>query len=235
MTGLLQKKHNTLPRSKYGYIEPSAAKNAIQRLGTPVRLLKLFYESLNVQLVLFQGDTCRYVYTPPNWDTLSWKEKDTVVLNIWSNHVFTYDKIVNKIPFNAKKFVHLDKKLVSLDEAEEKYDFSKMQPFTWGDLMVAIQERARGTFFWTTQMLDETFFNSLEDHKISFYPRWRTPEQCRSIYIPLGDKTKSGVRIVKLPDNYNTLVKFADMLQSRGVNLKYMGESSGVFTVIYSN
>ena len=58
--------------------------------------------------------------------------KDTVVLNIWSNHVFTYDKTVNKIPFNAKKFVHLDKKLVSLEEAEEKYDFSKMQPFTWG-------------------------------------------------------------------------------------------------------
>ena len=45
--------------------------------------------------------------------------KDTVVLNIWSNHVFTYDKTVNKILFNANKFAHLDKELVSLDEAEE--------------------------------------------------------------------------------------------------------------------
>ena len=99
--------------------------------------------------------------------------------------------------------------------------------------MVAIQERARGTIFWTTQMLDKNFFNGLEDHKISFYPRWRTPEQCRSIYIPLGDKTKSGVRIVKLPDNYDTLVRFADALQSRGVNLKYMGESAGVLAYRY--
>ena len=28
--------------------------------------------------------------------------------------------------------------------------------------MVAIQERARGTIFWTTQILDEAFFNGLE-------------------------------------------------------------------------
>ena len=57
--------------------------------------------------------------------------KHTVVLNIWSNHVFTYDKTVNKTPLNAKEFAHLDKGLVSLDEAEEKFDFNKMQPFAW--------------------------------------------------------------------------------------------------------
>ena len=38
-----------------GYIKPDVAVDAIKTHGTPVRLLKLFFESLGCRLVLFKG------------------------------------------------------------------------------------------------------------------------------------------------------------------------------------
>ena len=124
----IAKAHNKQPVLEHGYIKPDAACLAIQKHGTPVRLLKLFYEQLDVRLVLYQGPDCRYVHTPSDWEERPWHEKDTVVLNIWSKHVFTYDAAVNKVNnFNAKPYkAHPERKLVSLDEAEQKYDFSSM-------------------------------------------------------------------------------------------------------------
>ena len=108
-----------------------------------------------------------------------------------------------------------------------------MQPFAWEDLAVAVQECSRGTIFRTTQKLDESFFDGLEDNKISLVPNWRTPERCRSIYVPLGDKTKSGLRIVNVPENYELLLRFANTLRDRGLNIKYRGETSGVLAYKY--
>ena len=159
-----------------GYIKPDVAVDAIKTHGTPVRLLKLFYESLGCRLVLFQGPTRRYVHIPDDWSTRPWNEKDTVVLNIWSNHVFTYNNSVNDIPFHPKKPFHAEFKLTSLKDREEQFDFKTMKPFSWADLAVAVREKANGTIFYTTQFLDHSFCDGLEDHNYAFCPSWKTPE-----------------------------------------------------------
>ena len=159
-----------------GYIKPDVAANAIKTHGTPVRLLKLFYESLGCRLVLFQRSTCRYVHIPDDWSTRPWNEKDTVVLNIWSNHVFTYNNSVNDIPFHPKEPFHAEFQLASLKPREDRFDFKTMKPFSWADLAVAVQEKANGTIFYITQFLDHSFFDGLEDHNYTFCPSWKTPE-----------------------------------------------------------
>ena len=55
--------------------------------------MTMFYQKLNVRLVIYHGSLCRYVHTPLNWDQLSHR-KNTVVLNIWGNHIFTDHSIV---------------------------------------------------------------------------------------------------------------------------------------------
>ena len=66
-----------------------AAREAVQKHGTPVAMLQKFYVELGLRLVIYHGSLCRYVHTPSNWDRR--KEKNTVLLNSWGNHVFTYD------------------------------------------------------------------------------------------------------------------------------------------------
>ena len=45
-----------------------AAREAIQKHGTPVGLLRRFYLELGVRLVIYHGSLCRYVHTPLCWD-----------------------------------------------------------------------------------------------------------------------------------------------------------------------
>ena len=67
--------------------------------------------------MMFQGPTCRYVYTPPSWDIRPQHAKNTVILNIWSNHVFTYDRAVAHTTFTAKERpVHYELRLAPLRE-----------------------------------------------------------------------------------------------------------------------
>ena len=67
-----------------------------------MRLLEMFYKELKVRLVIFSGSTCRYVHTPADWDTRSKDEKHTVVLNVWGDHVFTYDRAVHDRQFKER-------------------------------------------------------------------------------------------------------------------------------------
>merc|ERR1711893_52513 len=45
-----------------------AAREAIQKHGTPVGLLRRFYLELGVRLVIYHGALCRYAHTPLDWD-----------------------------------------------------------------------------------------------------------------------------------------------------------------------
>ena len=65
------------------------AKEAVIEHGTPVRLLQLFYQ--DVRLVSYNGSVCRYVNVPSDWETRPEHKRKTIVLNVWGNHVFTYD------------------------------------------------------------------------------------------------------------------------------------------------
>ena len=96
----------------------TTARAAIQKHGTPVRLLELFYRKMGVRLIIFQGSTCRYVHIPDDWNERNSSDKITVVLNIWNNHVFTYKRDVHDIPFMAKQPKHCDRLLISWQKDE---------------------------------------------------------------------------------------------------------------------
>ena len=97
--------------------QTTSARDALLKHGTPMRLLELFYKKLNVRLVIYQGATCRYVHTPTDWDARSKQEKNTVVLNVWSHHVFTYDRNVHDCQFEA---------LVSLRDEQDRCQYDTM-------------------------------------------------------------------------------------------------------------
>ena len=101
-----------------------------------------------------------------------------------------------------------------------------MKPFSWADLAVAMQEQAHGTLFYTTQFMGHSFFDGLEDHNYTFCPIFKTPERCSSIFIPFGNK-KRGVRIVHVPEHYDKLTKFVEVINQKGYRLNYMCESVG--------
>ena len=68
--GFVSKEANTGElAATYRTQDPKKARETIKEHGTPLRLLELFYKKLGVRLVLFQGADCRYVHTPPGWET----------------------------------------------------------------------------------------------------------------------------------------------------------------------
>ena len=70
-------------------------------------------------------------------------------------------KQVDKLQFNPKPIEHYEKLLVSLRDVEDKYEFGDVQPFSWDDLRVAIQE-CKKALFWTTERLGHEFFEGLD-------------------------------------------------------------------------
>ena len=86
------KKRTRLTPPEAPNAEATLAREALLAHGTPMHLLELFYTHLGVGLVIYYGKTCRCVHTPDNWESRSKDEKHTVVLNVWSNHVFTHTR-----------------------------------------------------------------------------------------------------------------------------------------------
>ena len=67
------------------------ARKCIRTFGTPGRLLVAFYRRLDVKLVLMNGSRCAHIWEPENWATRGRDAKVTVVLNVWCDHVSTYN------------------------------------------------------------------------------------------------------------------------------------------------
>ena len=67
------------------------AAECVRSFGTPVKLLQAYYSSLDVRLVLMNGSRCARIWQPDNWATRGKDQKVTVVLNVWGDHVSTYD------------------------------------------------------------------------------------------------------------------------------------------------
>jgi hypothetical protein len=57
----------------------------------PVRLLQAYYKQLGVKLVLMNGSRCAQIWEPVDWATRYKDNKVTVVLNVWNDHVSTYE------------------------------------------------------------------------------------------------------------------------------------------------
>ena len=207
-----------------------AAREALQKHGTPMRLLELFYKKLNVRLVIFSGATCRYVHTPDDWDSRGKDDKHTVVLNVWSNHVFTYDRETHNRTFQAHSRKAIPEiALITLRDNDERYNYENMLPLNWALVLQTIQECVRGTVFWTTSEMNEDFFKPLEDMDVTFTPFWPTPAACTGIFIPIGDKKKAGIRIKRVPDEHRALHAFCQSVQEQlHLKLTYCGESKAV-------
>ncbi len=56
-----------------------------------MRLLVAFYGRLNVKLVLMSGSRCTHEWQPGDWEARGQDARVTGILNVWSDHVFTYD------------------------------------------------------------------------------------------------------------------------------------------------
>ena len=67
---------------------------------------------------------------------------------------------------------------------------------------------------------------ALSDHNYTFCPSWKTPGGCRSIFIPFSNE-KHGLRIVNVPEHYEKLTNFVEVLNQKGYRLDYMCESAG--------
>ena len=98
------------------------AKAAVVEHGTPVRLLQHFYK--DVRLVIYNGSECRYVHVPENWESWPERRRKTVVLNVWGNHVFTYDNPQARNP-KVKKAYYVKACVQTLVEVEDRNLFHR--------------------------------------------------------------------------------------------------------------
>ena len=94
------------------------AKAAVIEHGTPVRLLQLLFIELGVRLVIYNGSECRCVHVPDNWESLPERKRKTIVLNVWGNHVFTYDNPQARNP-NVDKPYYVKSRVQTLMEVED--------------------------------------------------------------------------------------------------------------------
>ena len=67
-----------------------------------MRLLVAFYNRLDVKLVLMNGSRCTHYWEPPDWKTRGQDARVTVILNMWNDHVFTYNTDVGAPPEVSK-------------------------------------------------------------------------------------------------------------------------------------
>ena len=108
------------------------------------------------------GKTCRCVHTPFDWDSRSKHNKHTVVLNVWSNHVFTYSREVHGRTFQEHTVNSLPEvSLVPLRDPQDRHPFGDMLPLDWALLLEQYQEGVRGAIFWTTNEMTEDFFRPM--------------------------------------------------------------------------
>jgi len=108
----------------------------------------MFYKKLRVRLVIFSGATCRYVHTPSDWATRAVADKHTVVLNVWSGHVFTYDRAVPDRQFKEHTVKPLPEiALITVRDDQERYNYEEMLSLDWSLLFEKYQEDQRGTVF----------------------------------------------------------------------------------------
>ena len=77
------------------------ARELIRKHGTPIRLLRDFYDEVGANLILLNGKQCvqRWEHPTPLTDD---NGPLTVVLNFWDHHVFSYDATANKAASNLR-------------------------------------------------------------------------------------------------------------------------------------
>jgi hypothetical protein len=201
----------------------------VRRCGTPVRLLERYFRCLGVKLILFNGSRNIGFWEPGDWAARDWRDKTTVILNVWSDHVSTYNPEAVSANLTEKKpFKWHDVKLKTAKADDDTHKYDEMQEFSCLLLLEALQER-RADVFWTT-MDEDTLRKQLVEHKIAFVPHYASPGHMNSIDVPFTDgHHHQTIRIKRVPDNHQELRQFCQNVQNRlHLSLWYKGESAGL-------
>ncbi len=203
----------------------------VRQCGTPVRLLERYFRRLGVRLILFNGSRCKSIWEPGDWASRDWRDKTTVILNVWSDHVSTYNPEAARALLNEKgehKWHDVKLKTARADDDDHKYD--EMVEFEWPLLIDALQERC-AKVFWTT-LDEESLRKGLKHHSLAYLPHYASPGHMNSVDVPFydpNDKHRKTIRIKRVPDNHAELRQFCQNVQDRlGLKLFYKGESAGL-------
>ena len=202
------------------------ALQAIRECGTPVRLLEAYCKSLSLRLVLMNGSRCMQTWDPPDWETRMRYHRTTVVLNIWNDHVSTYEPMDNTPSPSAQKWRDVSLATHCDNDFEDEHAYDSMREFDWCEFTDAVQNGQK-MVFWTTNPLCE-FESGLREKQLAFIPRYTAPDRYAAITVLLSDgKRRNGIVIKRVPDNHLELRDFCQVVQT-GLKLKlaYKGESS---------
>jgi len=217
-------RQNAPPRT----IASEEARELIRKHGTPIRLLRDFYEEVGANLILLNGNRC-----VQRWDHPTPLKDDngplTVILNFWDHHVFSYESTANKAA-STLQVKPLDdwepKSLVSRREGKDAHLYDDMEDFAWDAFDEALSEK-KSVVFRTADNLRKLLERGLEERELSWTPYYSTPSECRMVSVPFGGKRHQRVRVRKLPEEHELLRAFCDTVQEElGLKLFYKGESA---------
>ena len=181
------------------------ARDVVRKFGTPVKLLKAFYMKLDVRLVLMNGSRCADVWQPTNWATRTARDKTTVVLNVWADHVSCYDSSVSGFaPLKPTENTWSEHLLATDKDQDDEHDYDTMRPFNWADLLEAWKDK-RAEVFWTTQNLNKLLQQNARDHQLACKPHWAGPERCSYVDFPFCDGHRNCVRVKHVPEEHQEL------------------------------
>ena len=133
---------------------PPFARNALEcvrTFGTPVNLYQHYYAKLKTRLVLMNGSRCTHVWEPSDWKTRSADQKVTVILNVWADHVSTYNSDIDHAPTEPDRQLWAENLLVTTKGDRDEHLYDKMVQFEWPLLLKALQDKhsKHKTVFWT--------------------------------------------------------------------------------------
>ena len=118
----------------------------VRQCGTPVRLLERYFRRLGVKLILFNGSRCNSTWEPGDWASRDWRDKTTVILNVWSDHVSTYMHEAARANLSDKKLNWHAVKLKTPKADDEEHKYDEMVEFEWPLLIEALQEKRAKVF-----------------------------------------------------------------------------------------
>ena len=100
---------------------------AVAKHGTPVRLLQLLFQGLEARLASYNGSMCKRVHVPNNWDNTLEPKRETVVLNVWGNHIFIYDNPQARNPKVDMPPYYVKARVQTLMDVEDRILFTEAQ------------------------------------------------------------------------------------------------------------
>ena len=205
-------------------IDAKNALEAIRAKGTPMRLIMRWHEKMGIAVRVFNG--------PRFLDTFGDVGEQVLVLNLWSNHVFSYDSEVGKFCNTARPRLTEtpEVRLPKFYDEEKRILYTDMRPLDVEDLKKCLQAKKSQTFFIEYDVAFKTAMKDITarvDHE--FLPRYSSNgRDLVSLYFPVVKKKRGtvAVRIRQLPKERDLLHQFCQVVERMfDLKLCYYGDS----------